>query len=691
MVAKLEYGNLSIPSTEADTISIRIIDERNFPSYLIAKIVNKDGAKDTRYTTGDEIDVREFSITDNPVIFRGKIQNVLKSVENSTEILTITARDNLAELTMPFNSATYTENGADATINAIIRGHVKNVSDNFALPAVGSNTAAYESSANTNAVEVIGNNNGRSVLKTIQDLAAEDPHASSYQSTQNAGWHFYLDGGADMHYHSYPYPSGASSNSLVLTFGLASASVNDYTKQILPTPSYSKFDADIVSEVYAHYQYLGEAKVVRLKLITHGTVGGSGSPFAAGNNITGTAEGGSGTATAQIRLILSGAMLISHATDYTAEPPNFNPGATITDASSGATATYTTTSGQETDKAQPVHLRRSTLVFTAGTEASALTYTSQTAYAVLRAGFIDISADTHRKATVKIFDFPIMRRSGTTTVLRPGNTIFVTDNITQDDLQQDFIISKIEYVQEGGRSISSLSLTTDEGSPLLLSGVEKVGNIAKDVGIEAVGAIQDTSNKYTASDGTYSAPSVTFAGSADGHTGLYLYETGATEMVGITADGATAALFGENGTGIWLYETVTPGADDFFDLGSSSYRWDDVYATNGTIQTSDMRLKELITPLTLGLDFVNDLNPVSYKWKNKKEDKVNQTHYGIIAQEVMETLKKHGINSIEEFGGITHGGEDEDYYGARYSEFIPMLIKAVQELSDEVKQLKEKN
>jgi len=91
------------------------------------------------------------------------------------------------------------------------------------------------------------------------------------------------------------------------------------------------------------------------------------------------------------------------------------------------------------------------------------------------------------------------------------------------------------------------------------------------------------------------------------------------------------------------------------------------------------------------LGFVNDLNPVSYKWKNKKEDKVDQTHYGIIAQEVMETLKKHGINSIEEFGGITHGGEDEDYYGARYSEFIPMLIKAVQELSDEVKQLKEKN
>ena len=75
--------------------------------------------------------------------------------------------------------------------------------------------------------------------------------------------------------------------------------------------------------------------------------------------------------------------------------------------------------------------------------------------------------------------------------------------------------------------------------------------------------------------------------------------------------------------------------------------------------------------------------------KKKKENKLDQTHYGIIAQEVMETLKKYGIDSVEDFGGITHDGGEEDHYGARYAEFIPILIKAVQELSDEVKQLKE--
>ena len=42
----------------------------------------------------------------------------------------------------------------------------------------------------------------------------------------------------------------------------------------------------------------------------------------------------------------------------------------------------------------------------------------------------------------------------------------------------------------------------------------------------------------------------------------------------------------------------TSDADDVADLGSSSNRWDDVYATNGTIQTSDQTVKQSISSLT---------------------------------------------------------------------------------------------
>jgi hypothetical protein len=697
MVAKLQYGG-SFASTEANTVSIRIIDEINFPAYLVAKFVNLDGALDARYKAFDEVRVFEDGITDDPVIFRGKVEKVLKSIENGVEILTITARDNLAELNVPFNSATYTENGADATINAIIRGHIKTLT-NIDTPAVNSNTAAYQSSLQTGGVEVIGKNNGRSVLATIQDLAAEDPWHGTYSSVTNTGWHFYLDGAADLHYHQNgAYPSAPIGDGLRLKFGLAAGSVSDFYKEVLPTPSYSDFVDDVVSEVYGHYQWKGVTKVVRLKLITFTNYDNSGGPFAAGNNISGTAEGGSGTATAQIRLVLSGALLVSHATDYTAEAPNFHPGATITDASSGATGDYTTTPGQETTQAKPVNLRRATLVFPTGTEPSALSYVSTVAYAVARAGFIDISADTHRKATIRIFDFPIFRRSSTTTVVRAGNQIYLEDSITPDSaIGENFTVSKIEYVQEGGKSISSLSLTTNEGTPIRTSGVEKARNIAKDSRVEAVDAIVSTSNVYTASDGGYAAPSITFDGSAGKDTGIYYYETGGIEYLGVTANGNTAMLFGQNNYGVYFYENGLPGVTNTYDLGwndgggATDYDWRNIYSVNALSVSSDRRLKEDIQPTNLGLSFLNDLTPVSYRWKEKHDDVMDQRHYGIIAQDVVEVLKDHGIDSLEDFGGILHNGNPEQMYKAKYEHFIPILIKAVQELSDEVKQLKEKN
>ena len=713
MVAKLQYGG-SFASTETNTVSIRIIDEINFPAYLVAKVVNKNGALDARYTAFDEVRVFEDDITGDPVIFRGKVEKILKAVENGVEILTITARDNLVELHIPFDDATYSQNGADETINSIVRGHIKTVT-NIDTPAVGSNSSDFESSLNTNTITVIGKNNGRSVLRTIQDLAAEDPWGSAWGSTTNTGWHFYLDEATDLHYHrNGAYPSAPIGDGLRLKFGLATGSVSDFYKQVLPTPSYSDFVDDVVSEVYAHYQMDGVTSVVRLKLITFTNYNTGSGTFSAGNNITGTAEAGAGTATAQIRLVLNGAMLISHATDHTAEAPNFFPGATITDATSGATATYTTTSGQETTQAKPVNVRRSTLVFTGASNASGtwfpaqlastLAYVSQIAYPVARAGFIDISADTHRKATIKIFDFPIFRRGGTTTVVRAGNQIYLEDSITPaTPVSENFTVSKIEYVQEGGKSISSLSLTTNEGSPIRTSGVEKARDIAKDSRVEAVDALVSTVNVYTALDGDYNAPGITFDGSAGKDTGLYYYESGGIEYVAITANGSNAAYFGENGYNVtinenlWVYGHQYPGATNTYDLGwndgggGTDYDYRNIYSVNALSVSSDRRLKEDIQPTNLGLSFLNDLTPVSYKWKNKHDDVMDQRHYGLIAQDVVEVLKDHGIDSLEDFGGILHNGNPEQMYKAKYEHFIPILIKAVQELSDEVKELKEKN
>jgi hypothetical protein len=43
---------------------------------------------------------------------------------------------------------------------------------------------------------------------------------------------------------------------------------------------------------------------------------------------------------------------------------------------------------------------------------------------------------------------------------------------------------------------------------------------------------------------------------------------------------------------------------------------------------------------------------------------------------------------IDDFGGITGDGKEE-WYGARYTEFIAILIKGIQELKKEIEELKE--
>ena len=60
------------------------------------------------------------------------------------------------------------------------------------------------------------------------------------------------------------------------------------------------------------------------------------------------------------------------------------------------------------------------------------------------------------------------------------------------------------------------------------------------------------------------------------------------------------------------YDDIRPSPDNTYDLGGSTLGGMMFFATNGTIQTSDVTLKENIETTDLGLDFVNDLNPIEF-------------------------------------------------------------------------------
>jgi trimeric autotransporter adhesin len=100
---------------------------------------------------------------------------------------------------------------------------------------------------------------------------------------------------------------------------------------------------------------------------------------------------------------------------------------------------------------------------------------------------------------------------------------------------------------------------------------------------------------------------------------------------------------------------------------------------------SDRRDKKDIVPLELGLDFINSLNPVKFTWNTRDGAKVGQQEAGFIAQELDEAQIAAGA---ETYLDIVLK-ENLDKLEAAPGKLIPVLVKAIQDLSAEVAALKE--
>ena len=118
---------------------------------------------------------------------------------------------------------------------------------------------------------------------------------------------------------------------------------------------------------------------------------------------------------------------------------------------------------------------------------------------------------------------------------------------------------------------------------------------------------------------------------------------------------------------------------------------------------SDVRLKEDIQNETVGLGFVNDLRPVTFRWKKEKDIPSNMKTYvedsdtrvmngkynhGFIAQEVKEVIDSY--SDIKD--GFDMWTEDPTDGRQRVAEsaLVPILVKAIQELSEKVAALEAK-
>lgn len=144
---------------------------------------------------------------------------------------------------------------------------------------------------------------------------------------------------------------------------------------------------------------------------------------------------------------------------------------------------------------------------------------------------------------------------------------------------------------------------------------------------------------------------------ASGNNQLYIANSKTTDPL----------IYGEFDNGlVQINGVLSPRKDNTHTLGTSSNRWSTVYATNGTIQTSDERFKKNIENMGYGLTTLMELRPVTYQWK---EEENGDTKLGFIAQELEKVVPE--VVSI--------ANDDIQTRGVNYAELVPVLVKAIQE------------
>lgn len=144
----------------------------------------------------------------------------------------------------------------------------------------------------------------------------------------------------------------------------------------------------------------------------------------------------------------------------------------------------------------------------------------------------------------------------------------------------------------------------------------------------------------------------------------------------------------------WTNSAFQPLPDADKDLGGASNRFVDVYATNGTIITSDEREKQDMRDITeaekrVAIAIKNLIKSYRFKSAVAKKGELARIHFGVIAQEVEEAFKaenldadRYGIFCYDEWkdefdgdGNIIKAAGNR--YGVRYEELLAFVIAAM--------------
>jgi hypothetical protein len=206
-------------------------------------------------------------------------------------------------------------------------------------------------------------------------------------------------------------------------------------------------------------------------------------------------------------------------------------------------------------------------------------------------------------------------------------------------------------------------------------------------GFQFYGSLSDATlgNVYA---GDFSGDTYHMTGDPD--TGMY---SGGANILGFATGGVERAIFNAAGH-------FQPFADNTYNLGASGTAggsrraWKEIFYYTAT-SYSDKDGKTDVADSDLGLDFIDALRPVKFRWKvaeylpSKEKDADGKPiltprpgvrfHYGLLADELKEALGER------DFGGYVEDAESGQK-GLRWDEIDGVIIKAVQELYSQVKE-----
>jgi hypothetical protein len=167
-----------------------------------------------------------------------------------------------------------------------------------------------------------------------------------------------------------------------------------------------------------------------------------------------------------------------------------------------------------------------------------------------------------------------------------------------------------------------------------------------------------------------------------------------------TSTGGGSIIIGNDSSGIMFRGDLTTSAfipanpstgvqvDNTLDVGHSAIRFDDIYATNGTIQTSDRNEKQDIEALTDAETRVAVAAKgllKKFRWKSAVEEKGDEArvHFGIIAQDLQDAFTAEGLDASDYAMFISstwtdeETGEERTRLGVRYSELLAFIIAGI--------------